>query len=151
MPIVAERSDNQKYIFLWKLWFQALFLTGRWYDVTMSHMSSLRLTCRFLISTTMAASLISCGDVITGSGPNRKLLIDFGVLGPAGLSSEVCFSGSLTGLASLGNYRPLLYIHKTNLTTHNKTNFLILKLGRCRNARLEVRTVMHSREVDLFY
>ena len=36
-------------------------------------------------------TLISCDDVITGSDPNQKSLIDFGVLGPTELSSEVCF------------------------------------------------------------
>ena len=52
-------------------------------------------------------SLISCDDVITGSGPNQKNFGRFWVLGPTEFSSEVCFP--LVSRASLrsATIRPL--------------------------------------------
>ena len=50
-------------------------------------------------------SLISGDDVITGSGPNQKNFIDFGVSGPTEFSSELCFVVRFTGLRFARPYR----------------------------------------------
>ena len=50
-------------------------------------------------------SLISDDDVITGSGPNQKIFIDFRVFGPTEFSSELCFVVRFTGLRFARPYR----------------------------------------------